>query len=197
MPTPPNPFPGLNPFFQADWIDVHPTLLTLIRSALREELPSDLMLRVEERVEVADTGKEYRADISVVEPWQRGFPPLWRPDDESSAIVTVTEPMVYFLEPERERWLEIRDARGRVITVIQLISPTNKSDGGWREYRQKQADLLAGGVNLVEIDFFAAVSTSSRYPSIGLSKRRARPSGSVWRETREVIRVGGRSIRVP
>jgi hypothetical protein len=153
MPAPRNPFPGLNPFFQLDWDDIHHKLLTYIADALSEELPPDLMVRAEERVQVADIKKEYRPDVAVVESWQRGFPPVWMPEDAAAPTVIVTEPMVYYVEPEKERWLEIRDPRGRVITVIEVLSPTNKSDGGARVYRQKQSDLLVSGTNLVEIDF--------------------------------------------
>ena len=153
MPVPNNPFPGLNPFFQADWDDVHINLLTSIQRAISEELPPDLVPRAEERVQVAEVEKEYRADAAIVESWESGFPPVWRPEDPSARSTTVTEPLIIHLEPEKERWLEVRDVRGRVITVIEVLSPTNKSAGGWQTYRQKQQDLLASGVNLVEIDF--------------------------------------------
>jgi hypothetical protein len=152
VPAPRNPFPGMNPFFQADWDDVHINLLTSIQSAISEELPSDLMVRAEERVQVAEVEKAYRVDVAIVEPWENGFPPVWRPEDQSARSTTVTEPLIIHVEPEKERWLEIRDVRGRVITVIEVLSPTNKSAGGAQTYRQKQRELLASGVNLVEID---------------------------------------------
>jgi hypothetical protein len=142
----------MNPFFQEDWSHIHLKLLAYIDDALSEELPPDLVVRTEERVQVADSAKGYRADVSVAELWQQGFPPVWSPEDASALSTTVTEPLVYFVEPEPDRWLEIRDVRGRVITVIEVISPTNKNDDGRSAYRQKQRDLLAGGVNLVEID---------------------------------------------
>jgi hypothetical protein len=173
MPAPRNPFPGMNPFFQADWDDVHISLLSLIRRALSLELPSDLLVRAEERVEVAETKKGYRADVSVVEPWQRGFPPVWAPEDSSASAVTVSEPMVYFVEPEKQRWLEIRDVRGRVVTIIEVLSPTNKTEEGWTAYRRKQRDLLAGGVNLVEIDLIRGGHHVLAIPAERLEQRAA------------------------
>ena len=79
MPLTTNPFPGLNPFFQATWSDVHTALIGLIREALAESLPPDLSARAEERIVLEEAGEKkqaYRADVAVVEPWQRGLPPV-------------------------------------------------------------------------------------------------------------------------
>jgi hypothetical protein len=152
MPAPRNPFPGMSPYFQAKWENVHHWILSAIYRAISEELPSDLMVRVEERAQVAESEQDYRPDVAIAEPWQRGFPPLWTPEDASASRLAITEPTVIYVEPEKERWLEIRDVRGRVITVIEVLSPTNKSEGGWRAYRQKQQDFLAAGINLIEVD---------------------------------------------
>jgi hypothetical protein len=56
-------------------------------------------------------------------------------------------------EPETDRFIEIVDvSRGeRVITVIEFVSPTNKGDG-LDVFLEKRKELLAGGVNVVEID---------------------------------------------
>src|SRR5438477_4193876 len=50
--------------------------------------------------------------------------------------------------------LEIRDRRNRrLVTVIELLSPTNKPPGPDRdEYLAKRAQILAGRTHLVEID---------------------------------------------
>ena len=154
MSVPTNPFPGMNPFLQQFWSDVHGTLITYIRDALSGELPVDLSARTEERVAVTsdEKPKAYRADVAVVEAWQRGFPPVWIPDGTDAAALAVAEPLVFPDEPEPERWIEIRDVRGRLITVIEVLSPVNKRVDGWIAYKQKQRDFLAAGVNLVEID---------------------------------------------
>ena len=58
-------------------------------------------------------------------------------------------------EPATESYVEIVDAqtRSRVVTCIELVSPTNKRPGqGLDVYLQKQAECRAGRVNLVEID---------------------------------------------
>jgi hypothetical protein len=55
----------------------------------------------------------------------------------------------------REIFLEIYDrASHQIITGIEYISPTNKSDTQGRElYQRKQVEASEAGVNLVEIDF--------------------------------------------
>jgi hypothetical protein len=54
----------------------------------------------------------------------------------------------------RESYLEIYDRAGdRLITTVELLSPTNKSQTeGRRLYTQKQREVREAGVNLVEID---------------------------------------------
>ena len=154
MSVPTNPFPGMNPFLQQFWSDVHGRLVTYIGDALAGELPDDLSARTEESVAVTGDEKPpaYRADIAVVETWKRGFPPVWKPDGGDAATPALAEPLVFRDEPEPERWVEIRDVRGHLITVIEVLSPVNKRPDGWIPYRRKQHDFIASGVNLVEID---------------------------------------------
>jgi hypothetical protein len=60
--------------------------------------------------------------------------------------------MIIFAEPPTERWLEIRGVHGDLITVLEVLRPSNKRDEGWKEYREKQRAYLASGVRFVEID---------------------------------------------
>ena len=53
---------------------------------------------------------------------------------------------------EIHRWIELRAAGGKLITVIEVLRPANKTGDGWKDYRRKQQDYLHAGVNLVEID---------------------------------------------
>jgi hypothetical protein len=58
------------------------------------------------------------------------------------------------VEVERHSSLEIRDRRNRrVVTAIELLSPTNKTSGADRDdYLRKRMELFAQRVNFVEID---------------------------------------------
>lgn len=56
-----------------------------------------------------------------------------------------TEGVIHILDHSREL---------RLVTVIELLSPTNKDPGskGWELYRRKQGEILRSDVHLVEID---------------------------------------------
>jgi hypothetical protein len=63
-------------------------------------------------------------------------------------------------EERHEAYLEIVNLQDgqRVVTTIELLSPTNKNtrDAGHRVYREKQARLLASTTHLIEIDLLRA-----------------------------------------
>jgi hypothetical protein len=74
-------------------------------------------------------------------------------------------------EPRTERHIEIVDRRGdgRVITAIEILSPTNKDTrAGRRGYLEKQEEYLLGGVNLVEIDLIRSGEYVLAAPENGL-----------------------------
>lgn len=149
-----NPFPGMNPFLEGSWPDVHTALIGFIREVLAEELPPDLSARAEEEVAVGCEDEElltrYRADVAVSAVWPAGLPDVWQGSSESA--VAVAEPEILEMDLLTERWVEIRDTNSRLITVIEVLSPANKRGPGRTVYVQKQQDYLAAGVNLVEID---------------------------------------------
>jgi hypothetical protein len=57
-----------------------------------------------------------------------------------------------------EAYLEVRDVQGgEVVTVIEILSPTNKRAGeGRRIYEQKRQRVLRSATHLVEIDLIRA-----------------------------------------
>jgi hypothetical protein len=145
-----NPFPGMNPFLERHWPDVHTALIGYIRDALAEQLPPDLNARSEEKITLTDGEdvKGVRPDVTVLESWKLGIPPSWKPETERPVT---TEPLVAVVEPEPMRWVQIQDQNGRLITVIEVLSPTNK-DEGRPEYMQKRQTYQRAQVNIVEID---------------------------------------------
>ena len=59
----------------------------------------------------------------------------------------------------RDRYIEIRDARGnKIVTAIELLSPANKvaNSRGRQALLAKKRDLAAAGVNWLEIDLLRA-----------------------------------------
>ncbi|MFM2166621.1 MAG: hypothetical protein RIS79_992 [Verrucomicrobiota bacterium] len=151
-----NPFPGMNPFLEAFWPDVHTSLIAYIKDALAEQLPTGLKARSEEQVTLASEespdGRQTRADVTVLESWKHGIPPTWQPEDKTQGdTLTCTEPLYCLDEEQTERWVEITDRHGKIVTVIEVLSPSNKGIER-RKYATKRQTYIAGGVNVVEID---------------------------------------------
>jgi len=75
------------------------------------------------------------------------------------ATLEVDTPVVLAIPPveHREPFLEIvHTAGGEVITVIEVLSPANKTPGeGHRLYRRKQQEILDSPAHLIEIDFLS------------------------------------------
>lgn len=158
--SPRSPFPGMDPYLEAHWGDVHTRLITYAANQLKPQLPEGLKARLQEYVAV-DTGEPteragYFPDVAVTErhvPVDPTTPP-------TAAGTTLAEPLVVprFEEERVLRELHIVDTKsgGRLVTAIEILSPANKTPRGVESFRRKQSDLLAGGANIVEIDLLRA-----------------------------------------
>jgi hypothetical protein len=153
-----SPFPGMDPCLESHWGDVHTRVIMYSCDQIQPLLPRDLRARVQERVLLEpdeDEGREVYPDVRVVE----------RPRPEPgaagrAAAVDAAEPLVITLADERvQRSIEIVEvgSRDRVVTVIEVLSPTNKRPGmGQQKYIQKQEELAEARISLVEIDLLRA-----------------------------------------
>ena len=156
MPCMESPFPGMDPYVEARWLDLHARLIVLAGRSLQRQLGEDLVASIEERIVVEDTlgySRGVGPDVRVVEVEA----PLPSASHKSSGNLLVAEPirLSVLSEPISERYLQIIDPAtgGRVITVIEFVSPTNKLPGdGRRQFVQKQEECYNAKVNLVEID---------------------------------------------
>ncbi|MDA1012983.1 MAG: DUF4058 family protein [Planctomycetota bacterium] len=160
-----NPFPGMNPYLERHWGDVHTRFMVYACDQINSQLPGDLQARVEEALTVdsEDDTRLVYPDVRVVEDTATGV------DGQPIGGVMVAEPAVVMLadEPRTERHIEIVNAREghRVITAIEFLSPTNKTNGKGREkYLAKQTEYIQGGVNLVEIDLLRGGEFSLAIP---------------------------------
>ena len=147
-----NPFPGMNPFLEEHWQDMHMRLTMYSADHLQPRLPGDLVARAEEQVIIGSEGRPtaLRPDVKIVEPYSLHEPSPSLPS--AGGDIAFAEPLVVMLEPDVHRWIEIVDSAGKLITVIELLSPKNKSEDGQVAYRRRQRTYIAGGVSLVEID---------------------------------------------
>ncbi|MFM9966166.1 MAG: DUF4058 family protein [Planctomycetaceae bacterium] len=174
-----SPFPGMDPYLEASWGDIHLSLIAYSRDLIQPQLPDDLRARAEERISVGspDGGMAVLIpDVRVVEKRRRS-----RRVDEGGGVA-VAEPRAkvanlakpllieYDDDPTTEGFIEIREAGrgGRVVTVIEFLSKTNKLPGkDRRKYLQKRKQLRRGRINLVEIDL---LRSGRRMPPLRLNE---------------------------
>ncbi len=153
----PTPFPGMDPYLEQRglWEDVRTRLIVAIADALSPEVQPRYRVAVEQRTYLAFVGLNGddfigKPDVAVVDGARAGQLAV------SSAAASSMPRVVDLPVPEEvvERYLEIREvATGDVITVVELLSPTNKTAGaGRQEYENKRMQVLGSATHLVEID---------------------------------------------
>ncbi len=186
----PSPFPGMNPFLeQTDaWHDFHEAFCPACREALVPQVRPRYIVKLDEHVYIQELSSEERrligrADVAVTQ----------------GGVATATQARTHALDApayghllpsvdlERLSYVEIRDRETRrLITVIELLSPSNKTPGGDRDqYVSKRWHLIYSGVNLVEIDllrggtrppteelpecdYYVMVARAQEWPRVGL-----------------------------
>jgi hypothetical protein len=145
------PFPGMNPYLEHPmlWEGVHSRLIIAMANQLQPLLDPRYVASVEERV--------------FIEGPQRCIPDVWiqRTRDESTgpatALADADAAVVVEIEELEihQKCIEILDLYNnmKLVTVVELLSPTNKAPGPGREsYLKKQHEILSGDCHLVEID---------------------------------------------
>jgi hypothetical protein len=144
----------MDPYLETRWADVHHRLVQYSCDALQRTLPSDLRARVEERVFVESDSEVRRLVAPDVHVYQRSAREPYVLREEGGTVMA--EPQIFEVrQPEiTEGYIEIRErGGGKVITVIEFLSPTNKGGGvGQQKYVEKQRDVLDSTSSLVEID---------------------------------------------
>ena len=190
----PSPFPGMDPFIESQkWEDFHHTAISVMRELLAPQVADRYVVNVQERIywqEIAGDERLIIPDVSVSAtepPWSE------RSSFSSGANATALAPVECLLpktEPHEEGFLEIRTiGDDRLVTVIELLSPSNKQRGtkGARKYLSKRKALLQTTANLVEIDLLRGgrrLPMSSPLPPgdyfAFVSRGRSRPKSSVY-----------------
>ena len=189
----PSPFPGMNPYLEQPdgWLDFHNTFLILLREMLTPQLIPRYYCRAEEHLYVQDMDAGPtalgRPDVSVHD---AGLP---SPAPGGAATAELVAPAKGRVPPTvrdemHSVYLEVRGkSGGKVVTTIELLSPSNKERGDDREaYLRKVRRVLGSSANFVEIDLLRGWP---RMPWIGLgscdycvvvSRAETRPEVDIW-----------------
>lgn len=160
----PSLFPGMDPFIETQkWEDFHTRYIAAIGDALVAAVRPSYVVEIERRIylETRDAFTPFQsfvADAVLTSGGKRGKPlpnsvqPVALLDANHVAPIRCTVP---FPDEHRESFITIRRGATRdIVTVIELLSPTNKRVGtdGYQTYSDKLTQLLKTGVHVVELD---------------------------------------------
>ena len=180
-----SPFPGMDPYLERYWGDVHSGLVFLAKADIQRQLGGNLIARSGDRVYIDDEDAMRRQiripDVRVVE--QGAFDVPFLP----AGGVAVAEPTILEVEGDEvtESFVQILDAAdgNRVVTVIEFLSPSDKTEKAGREsYRAKQNECVEARASLVEVDLTRAGHRRLLMDMLSLpAERRGEYMVSVWR----------------
>jgi hypothetical protein len=185
----PSPFIGMNPYLeQSDaWVDFHDNFIVRIQDTLNDRVGPNYLVKLEVRLILHERSAEERrffgiADVGVSDPLNRSAP------RDGATIAAPLQLELPAVEVEKHRSLEIRDRHNRrLVTVIELLSPSNKTAGEDRDdYMVKRRQILSAPTHLVEIDLRRGGTRPSppELPTcdyyVLVSRHEDRPRVGVW-----------------
>lgn len=149
-------FPGMDPWLEAPlaWRSVHSRLVVYLADQLQSKLGDRYLADVEDRVYVEGPDRDIIPDVTLRQ--QRTViagHALAVADADAPDIEQVPELQVH------ETYVAILDLRENrtVVTVIEVLSPTNKYAGPGRDsYLDKQQQVRQSTTHLIEIDLLRA-----------------------------------------
>jgi hypothetical protein len=154
-----SPFPGMDPYLEnpAKWPSFHNSFVPRLSDALNRDPPQGYYAQIDLRKEVGlafgEPTKEIRPDIEILQsPNASGTAVA---DRQTLPVPSPSLQLVLDSEAAELAFLEIRDATAdhEVVTLIELLSPSNKRAGeDRRQYLAKRAAVLRSPTSLIEID---------------------------------------------
>jgi hypothetical protein len=180
----------MNPYLEQEsvWHDFHERALPLAADLLGAQVLPRYFITIEEHMYVHELGQDQQRLVGRGDLW---VAPLAHERGSSSTAELLEAPGevgMPLVDVERLSFLEIRDRDSRqVITVVELLSPSNKYRGPDRDqYLARTRRLLKSNVHLVEIDLLRG---GPRMPWLDLpacdycvvvSRAERRPKAGVW-----------------
>ena len=154
-----SPFPGMDPYLEhpALWPDVHNRVIAALADNLSERVAPRYYVGLERRtylLKADDLVFVGRPDLAVA---PASDAPLLasQPVMTSTLVLEVDVPMQ---DEVSENFLEIHEVKtGKLITIVELLSPVNKLHRqGREEYERKRGYVFRSWTSLVEIDLLRA-----------------------------------------
>jgi hypothetical protein len=151
----PSPFAGMDPYIESSgmWSDFHATLVPALRAQLNARLPKQFVASIELYVwfhepEVRKR-RQREPDLYVVERSRRAAG-----EAVATAKAAPAEISLPLTQRRKRKLIHITDVHSRrVVTAIEIVSPSNKTPGEDREaYLVKRGEYLASNLSFVEID---------------------------------------------
>jgi len=167
-----SPFPGMDPYLEQAtfWPEFHSRLIVAIADALAPSLLPSYYVAVETRTYLDNTSEELLIGIPDTVVLSASEPSTTTsPRSPSAGAATTVKPQTVMLPMPveiKERYLEIREASSdAVITVVEVLSPTDKRPGKGRlTYEAKRRAVLGSASHLVEIDLLRAYEPMAMRP---------------------------------
>jgi hypothetical protein len=179
----------MNPYLEHEsvWHDFHERFITAVADALVPQVRPEYIVQIDEHAyihELPSDERRYagRPDVTLA---------TGRPAAVKPAAGTIEAPahaiLPIAIDEERLAFVEIRDRLSRdLVTVIEVLSPSNKRRGPDREqYLRKRLEFARGPAHFVELDllrggprlpldelppcdYYAMVSRAQERPRVGL-----------------------------
>ena len=150
-----SPFPGMDPYLEHPslWPDVHNRLIAALADDLSERVAPRYYVGLEPRtylLKADDLVFIGRPDIAVAATTEAAV----FASQPATTSVTVLEVDVPMQDEVSENFLEVHEVKtGKLITIVELLSPVNKlHKQGREEYEYQRGYVFRSWTNLIEID---------------------------------------------
>jgi len=185
----------MNPYLENEdaWHNFHEQFPAAVVAALEPQLGPKYFAKVDEHIYIHEMPEDRRrlgglADVAVRDSGQRVASSAPAPGTATVLHAGSRPVLLPAVETVGLSYVEIRDRRTRrVVTIIELLSPSNKQPGPDRDqYLIKRAAILASSTHFVEIDLLRGrprmpllESAASDY-CVLISRAPERPRAECW-----------------
>jgi hypothetical protein len=153
----PSPFPGMNPYVEraSVWHDFHERWIPLVADLIGAQVLPRYFVRIDEQMYIHELSAGERRFLGRGDVLVPALTPAGTATVAAAPVLEApAEVGVPAVDTETLSFLEIRDRDSHeLVTVVELLSPSNKYAGPDREqYLAKARQLQRSWVHFVEID---------------------------------------------